>query len=77
VPPFYDSLLAKLIVHADSRPAALANAAAALARFRAAGVATTLGFHETLLRDPDFQRGDVHTRWVEQTFLPRQLGQAA
>jgi acetyl-CoA carboxylase biotin carboxylase subunit len=66
VPPFYDSLLGKLIVMGDRREAAVAAARGALARFAVAGVATTIPFHRRLLDAPAFLDGTAHTRWVEQ-----------
>jgi acetyl-CoA carboxylase, biotin carboxylase subunit len=66
VPPYYDSMLAKLIVTGHDRPAAISAARAALARFQVAGVATTIPFHERLIARPEFASGKVHTRWVEQ-----------
>ncbi len=68
IPPFYDSLVAKLVVWAESRPAALARMSRALREMRVEGVATTLGFHRDLLRSAEMQTGDydVNTleRWV-------------
>jgi acetyl-CoA carboxylase biotin carboxylase subunit len=69
VPPYYDSLLGKLIVHGDDRTDAMARAASALGAFRANGLATTLPFHRRLIVHPDFTGGKVHTRWVETEFL--------
>ncbi len=66
VPPFYDSLLAKLIVHGRDRATTIARLRAALAGFRVEGVATTLGFHRGLVDHPDFRAGHVHTGWVEE-----------
>src|SRR5258708_33707210 len=66
VPPYYDSMLAKLIVTGRDRPAAISAARAALARFQVAGVATTIPFHERLIARPEFAGGKVHTRWGEQ-----------
>jgi acetyl-CoA carboxylase biotin carboxylase subunit len=66
VPPYYDSMLAKLIVTGRDRAAAISAAGAALARFQVAGVATTIPFHERLIARPEFAGGKVHTRWVEQ-----------
>ncbi|MBY0255528.1 MAG: acetyl-CoA carboxylase biotin carboxylase subunit [Methylobacterium organophilum] len=72
VPPHYDSMLAKLIVAGASRADVLATARGALRRFQVAGVPTTIPFHAALIDDPDFLDGRVHTRWVENTFLPRE-----
>ncbi len=69
VPPFYDSLLGKLIVKAASRDEALAAAQAALDRFAVAGIATTIPFHRKLLRERAFRDGSADTRWVEREML--------
>lgn len=68
VSPFYDPLLAKIIVHAASRPAAIANLRAALAQTVIHGVATNLNFLQDLLARPEFARGEIDTRWVENVF---------
>ena len=68
IPPFYDSLLAKVIVHATNRPAAIARMREALERFVVAGVHTTIPFHKRVLAHEDFQAGLVTTRWVEEKF---------
>jgi len=65
VPPFYDSMLGKLIITGRDRAGAIETAASALARFDVAGIATTVPFHAELIRRPEFGRGEVHTRWVE------------
>jgi acetyl-CoA carboxylase biotin carboxylase subunit len=66
VPPFYDSLLAKVVAHGADRAAALTRLREALARFHVEGVATTIGFHRRLIDHPDFVASRVHTRWVEE-----------
>lgn len=68
VPPYYDSMLAKLIVTGPDRAAAIETAKSALARFQVAGLATTVPFHAHLLHQPEFARAEVHTRWVEEHF---------
>ncbi len=65
VPPFYDSMLGKLIVTGQTRTGAIENAMSALARFEVSGIPTTVGFHAGLLRRPEFARAEIHTRWVE------------
>lgn len=71
VPPFYDSMIGKLIVHGRNREEAMTRASQAIAEFECSGVATTLDFHAALLKDNDFRAGEVHTRWVENVLLPR------
>jgi len=66
VPPYYDSMLGKLIVIGRDRAAAIAMASSALARFEVAGVATTVDFHADLVRRSEFARAEIHTRWVEE-----------
>lgn len=65
VPPFYDSLLGKLIVHGDTRDDALETLKAALANLRIEGLATTKPLFEALLTDPDVRANRVHTKWLE------------
>ena len=66
VPPYYDSMLAKLIVAGADRSAAIDLGKSALARFQVAGLETTVPFHAWLLQRPEFSRAEVHTRWVEE-----------
>lgn len=65
VPPFYDSLLAKLIVHAETREAAIARLVRALGELEIGGMKTTRPLFLALARDPDVRAGKVHTRWLE------------
>ncbi len=62
----YDPLLGKLIVHADTRAAALARMARALDELVIRGVDTCLPFHRRLVRDPDFQAGHLTIRFLEE-----------
>jgi acetyl-CoA carboxylase biotin carboxylase subunit len=62
-PPYYDSLMAKVIVRAHDRPAAVRAAASAAATIRIEGVTTTLPMHSYVLAHPDFVRGEVPTSW--------------
>ena len=66
VPPFYDSLLAKLIVRAENRPAALARMRRALAEFVVEGCKTNLDFHRRLLANADFVSGRMDTHLAER-----------
>jgi acetyl-CoA carboxylase biotin carboxylase subunit len=66
VPSHYDSLLAKLIVHAENRPAALARLRRALAEFVVEGCKTNLDFHRRLLANADFIAGRMDTRLIER-----------
>ncbi len=66
VPPFYDSLLGKLIVHDTTRDEALRRADQALGEFVIEGIPTTISFLRTVLRHPDFVAGRVDTGFVER-----------
>ena len=66
VPSHYDSLLAKLIVHAENRPAALARTRRALAEFVVEGCKTNLDFHRRLLANADFVAGRLDTHLIER-----------
>jgi acetyl-CoA carboxylase, biotin carboxylase subunit len=66
VPPYYDSLLAKVIVHGRDRPEALARMGQALDSFILEGVTTTIPFLARLIRHPDFVAGRVDTRFLER-----------
>jgi len=66
VPPHYDSLLAKLVVHGRGRNECLMRARRALEEFVIAGVETTIPLHQGLLRAPDFVNGDYDVNWLER-----------
>lgn len=70
IPPFYDSLIAKLIVHAPTRPEAIARMIDALDNFHVGGLVTTMSLHKDILESDAFQKGSVTTRWLETDFLP-------
>jgi len=71
IPPFYDSLLAKVVVWGSDRAHALARSRRALAELSVEGVATTLPFHRWILEDDDFVRNATNTRWAEQAWAAR------
>ncbi|MGH7540088.1 MAG: acetyl-CoA carboxylase biotin carboxylase subunit, partial [Gemmatimonadota bacterium] len=66
IPPYYDSLLAKLIVHGETREEARIRAYHALEEFILEGVHTTIPFLRTVLSHPEFAAGEVDTRFVER-----------
>jgi acetyl-CoA carboxylase biotin carboxylase subunit len=70
IPPFYDSLIGKLIVWGENRDHALRRMRRALSECAVTGIPTTIEFHLQLLDRPEFQAGDVHTKFVEQEMLP-------
>ena len=77
VPPFYDSLLGKLIVWDRQREGALARLRTALDELKVEGVATTVPMHAALARHPEVAAGQVHTRWLEGWLETVRLGSQA
>jgi len=73
VPPHYDSLLAKLIVHDDNRAAAIRRARRCLDEFVVQGIKTNIDFHKRLLAHEDFQSGDFDTGYVERMLAEKRL----
>ena len=71
VPPNYDSLVGKLIVHAPSRPEAVARMRRALDELAIEGVKTTIPLHRSIFRNKDFIEGTVDTTWVERVLMPQ------
>jgi acetyl-CoA carboxylase biotin carboxylase subunit len=71
VPPYYDSMIAKLIVHAPTRPEAIARLRRALEEFAVLGIKTTLPLHQRIVEDPAFQAGDYTIHWLER-FVARE-----
>jgi acetyl-CoA carboxylase biotin carboxylase subunit len=76
VPPFYDSLVAKLIVHAPTRPEAIARLRRALDEFAVLGIKTTLPLHQRIVEQPEFIAGDYTIHWLEQ-FVEREIAAVA
>ena len=70
IPPYYDSMIAKLIVHADTRNEAIMRMQRALNEFIIEGVKTTIPMHKKILDDPDFQKGDISTKFMERYNTP-------
>lgn len=67
IPPYYDSMVGKLIVHRPTRDQAIACMLRALDEFVIEGVKTSIPLLRKILRDPTFQAGQVDTRWLERT----------
>jgi acetyl-CoA carboxylase biotin carboxylase subunit len=74
IPPYYDSMIAKLIVYGRDREGCLRRLRRALEEFVIEGVKTTIPLHQALLDDPDFQKGDYTIKWLEQ-WLARQAAE--
>ena len=71
VPPYYDSMIAKLIVYGTTRQGALRRLRRALEEFVIEGMKTTIPLHQALLDDPEFQQGQYTIKWLEE-WLARQ-----
>ncbi len=69
VPPYYDSLIAKLIVHAEDRKSAIIRMKRALQEFIIEGVKTTIPFHLKVLNHGDFQKGEYSTKFIEEKLM--------
>ena len=66
VPPFYDSMVGKLIVHAPNRLEAINRLRRALEEFAIVGIKTTIPLHQKIIEDPEFQAGDYTIHWLER-----------
>jgi len=73
IQPFYDSMIGKLIVHGADRAQAMAKMRRIVDETVISGVATSRAFQQALLADPQVQRGEFDTRYLESDFLPRWL----
>ena len=76
VPPFYDSLLGKLIVHDEDRASAIRRLDRALGELNVEGLETTKPLHQALVRDPDVRAGRFHTAWLERWLTSHTAGLA-
>jgi acetyl-CoA carboxylase, biotin carboxylase subunit len=65
IPPYYDSMIAKLIVKARTRPEAITKMSRALDEFIVEGVKTTVPFHQRLMKDENFKKGNYTTKFLE------------
>jgi len=71
IPPYYDSLIAKLIVRGKDRTEAIARMSRALDMFVVEGIFTTIPLHQRIMKDPEFQAGNFDTGFIER-FLAKQ-----
>ncbi len=74
VPPYYDSLLAKLIVHGCDRAEAIAKMERALSQFIVQGIQTSIPLHQEILADEDFRKGEFDTKFMERFLAKRAEG---
>ncbi len=70
VPPFYDSMIAKVIITANARDGAVERLIAALDRFEIGGIKTNLPLLRHIARHEEFRANEINTRWLEQHVLP-------
>lgn len=70
IPPYYDSLIGKLIVHGRDRNECLMRLRRTLNEFVIEGVDTTIPLFQELINEPDIMNGDYHIHWLEE-FLDR------
>lgn len=71
VPPYYDSMIAKLIVHGATREEAVERMAKALDSFLIEGIATNIPLLKVIVAHPDFRTNTINTRWLETVLLPQ------
>jgi len=71
IPPFYDSLIAKLVVHGETRTEAINRMERALDMFVVEGVRTSIPLHRQILSHPEFRQGEIYTRFLENMHQPR------
>ncbi len=72
VPPYYDSLIAKLIVHGVDRAEAIAKMERALSQFVVQGIETSIPLHQEIFADPDFRNGQFDTKFMERFLAKRE-----
>jgi acetyl-CoA carboxylase biotin carboxylase subunit len=66
VPPYYDSLIAKLISYGKDREEAMARTERALSQFVVQGIDTSISLHQAIFQDPDFREGNFDTKFMER-----------
>jgi acetyl-CoA carboxylase biotin carboxylase subunit len=77
ISPYYDSLIAKVIVHGEDRAEAIARARRAMDEFMVEGIKSTISFHQRVFKNPEFIRGRNNTGFLEKLYrnrIPKALG---
>ena len=74
VPNDYDPLLSKLIAWGNSREETIARLRRALEEYTVTGIKTNVGLFRRILNEPDFLRGEIHTRWLDELLRPASSG---
>ncbi|MCU1286992.1 MAG: accC [Acidobacteriales bacterium] len=77
VPPYYDSMIAKLITHGKDRDEAIARMSRALDMFIVEGIHTTIPLHRRIMEDPDFRAGNFDTKFMERFLAQKPTSQEA
>jgi acetyl-CoA carboxylase biotin carboxylase subunit len=77
IPPYYDSLIAKLVVRGKDRDEAISRMSRALEMFIVEGIFTTIPLHRRILADPDFHAGKIDTTYLEKLLNPPKKDSAA
>ena len=73
IPPFYDSLVSKLIVWGQNRAEAILRMQRALDEYAITGIKTTIPFHQRVLSNSFFQKGEVSTDFIEKHMVPHEV----
>jgi acetyl-CoA carboxylase biotin carboxylase subunit len=76
IPPYYDSLIAKIITHADSRESAISLMSRALNKLHVVGISTTADLHIDIMNHDYFRTTPITTKWLEESFLPERNSHA-
>ena len=76
VSPYYDSLIAKIITHAENRESAISLMSRALAKLQVAGISTTADLHIDIMNHEYFRTTPITTKWLEESFLPNRSSNA-
>jgi acetyl-CoA carboxylase biotin carboxylase subunit len=69
IPPFYDSMIGKLIVTESNREKAIDLMLSALAEFKIEGIKTNIPLHREMMMSKDYRTNNVYTKWIEEDFL--------
>src|ERR1035437_1214366 len=77
IPPYYDSLIAKLIVHGRDRAEAIAKMERALSQFVVQGIETSISLHQAIFQDPGFRAGEFDTKFMERFLASRAEAKAS
>ncbi|MEI6251100.1 MAG: acetyl-CoA carboxylase biotin carboxylase subunit, partial [Actinomycetes bacterium] len=76
VSPYYDSLIAKIITHAENRESAISLMSRALAKLQVGGISTTADLHIDIMNHEYFRTTPITTKWLEESFLPNRSSNA-